>query len=43
MERQRAETREFLDDLTTRDQRMMFATVTLVHVAARGHTNFGGS
>lgn len=33
MERQRAETREFLDDLTTRDQRMMFATVTLIHVA----------
>jgi type IV secretory pathway VirB4 component len=33
MERQRAETREFLDDLTTRDQRMMFATVTLVHIA----------
>jgi hypothetical protein len=33
MERQRAETREFLDDLTTRDQRMMFATVTLIHIA----------
>ena len=33
MERQRAETREFLDDLTTRDQRMMSATVTLVHIA----------
>jgi hypothetical protein len=33
MERQRAETREFLDDLTTRDQRMMFAVVTLVHIA----------
>jgi type IV secretory pathway VirB4 component len=33
MERQRAETREFLDDLTTRDQRMMFSVVTLVHVA----------
>jgi type IV secretory pathway VirB4 component len=33
MERQREETREFLDDLTTRDQRMMFAVVTLVHVA----------
>ena len=33
MERQRAETREFLDDLTTRDQRMMFAVVTLTHIA----------
>lgn len=33
MERQRKETREFLDDLTTRDQRMMFAVVTLTHVA----------
>ena len=33
MERQRAEAREFLDDLTTRDQRMMFAVVTLVHTA----------
>ena len=33
MEQQRKETREFLDDLTTRDQRMMFAVVTLVHIA----------
>ena len=33
MEQQRKETREFLDDLTTRDQRMMFATVTLTHIA----------
>jgi hypothetical protein len=33
MEKQREETREFLDDLVTRDQRMMFAVVTLVHVA----------
>jgi type IV secretory pathway VirB4 component len=33
MEQQRKETREFLDDLTTRDQRMMFAVITLVHVA----------
>jgi type IV secretory pathway VirB4 component len=33
MERQRAEAREFLDDLTTRDQRMMFAVVTLAHIA----------
>ncbi len=27
------ETREMLDDLTTRDQRMLFAVVTLVHLA----------
>lgn len=33
MEKQREETREFLDDLVTRDQRMMFAVVTLVHIA----------
>ena len=33
MEQQRKETREFLDDLTTRDQRMMFAVVTLTHIA----------
>lgn len=33
MEQQRKETREMLDDLTTRDQRLMFATVTLVHLA----------
>jgi hypothetical protein len=33
MEKQREETREFLDDLTARDQRMMFATVTLTHIA----------
>ena len=33
MEQQRKETREMLDDLTTRDQRMMFAVVTLVHLA----------
>lgn len=33
LEQLRAETKEFLDDLTTRDQRMMFAVVTLVHVA----------
>jgi hypothetical protein len=33
LERQRAEAREFLDDLTTRDQRMMFAVVTLAHIA----------
>ena len=33
LEQQRKESKEFLDDLTTRDQRMMFVTVTLVHVA----------
>ena len=33
LEHQRKESKEFLDDLTSRDQRMMFVTVTLVHVA----------
>jgi hypothetical protein len=33
MEQQRKETREMLDDLTTRDQPMLFAVVTLVHLA----------
>ncbi|MBS4026637.1 MAG: ATP-binding protein [Clostridia bacterium] len=33
MEQQRKESKEFLDDLTTRDQRMMFAVLTMVHVA----------
>lgn len=33
MEQMRKEIREFLDDLTTRDQRMMFTTVTLLHIA----------
>ena len=33
MELQRKESKEFLDDLTTRDQRMMFATITMVHMA----------
>ena len=33
LDQQRKETREMLDDLTTRDQRMMFAVVTLVHLA----------
>ena len=33
MELQRKESKEFLDDLTTRDQRMLCATVTLVHMA----------
>lgn len=33
LEQMRKETKEFLDDLTTRDQRMMFVVVTLVHLA----------
>jgi type IV secretory pathway VirB4 component len=33
MAQQRKEAREFLDDLVTRDQRMMFVVVTLVHTA----------
>jgi len=33
MEQQRKETREMLDDLTTRDQRLMFAVVTMVQLA----------
>lgn len=33
MELQRKESKEFLDDLTTRDQRMMFAVVTMVITA----------
>lgn len=33
MEQQRRESKEFLNDLTSRDQRMMFATVTLVHTS----------
>ena len=33
MEQQRAEAKEFLDDLTTRDQRMMFSVLTIVHTA----------
>ncbi len=33
MEQQRKESREFLDDLVSRDQRMMLASVTLVHAA----------
>ncbi|WHH60013.1 VirB4-like conjugal transfer ATPase, CD1110 family [Petroclostridium sp. X23] len=32
MEQQRRESKEFLDDLTTRDQRMTFAVLTMVHV-----------
>ena len=33
MERQREESKEFLDDLITRDQRMFLSTITLVHTA----------
>ncbi len=33
MEQQRSEMKDFLDDLTTRDQRMMYAVLTLVHTA----------
>jgi type IV secretory pathway VirB4 component len=33
LEQQRKESKEFLDDLTTRDQRMMFAVITMVHTA----------
>ena len=33
MELQRKESKEFLDDLTTRDQRMMFAVITMVITA----------
>ncbi len=33
MELQRQETKEMLNDLTTRDQRMMFGLLTVVHVA----------
>lgn len=33
MEQQRRETREMLEDLTNRDQRMIFGLVTLVHLA----------
>ena len=33
LEQQRKEMKEFLDDLTTRDQRMMFAVLTMVHTA----------
>jgi hypothetical protein len=34
LEQQRVESREFLNDITSRDQRMIFATVTIVHTAA---------
>ena len=33
MEKQQRELKEFLDDLTERDQRMFFAVITLVHTA----------
>ncbi|MFT9055955.1 MAG: TraE family protein [Ethanoligenens sp.] len=34
MEQQRNESREFLNDITTRDQRMLLATMCIVHTAA---------
>lgn len=33
LEQQRKESREFLNDVTSRDQRMIFATLTIVHTA----------
>ena len=33
LEQQRKETREFLDDLSSRDQRMLYTVLTLVHLA----------
>lgn len=33
MEQMRKELKEFLDDLTTRDQRMMSALIALVHLS----------
>lgn len=33
LERQREESKEFLDDLITRDQRMFLGTITVVHIA----------
>lgn len=33
MELMRAESKEFLDDITARDERMMFALLTVVHIA----------
>lgn len=33
LEQMRKEIKEFLDDLTTRDQRMMFVTLTVMHIA----------
>ena len=33
LEQTRGKAKEFLDDLTARDQRMIFAVVTLVHIA----------
>ena len=33
MQRQREESKEFLDDLVTRDQKMFLATITIVHTA----------
>lgn len=33
LEQQRAQSKEFLDDLITRDQKMFLATITMVHIA----------
>ena len=34
LEQQRQESKEFLDDLTTRDQRMFVCVITMVHTEA---------
>jgi hypothetical protein len=34
LEQQRTESRDFLNDITSRDQRMIFATITIVHTAS---------
>ena len=36
LEQMRSETKEFMDDLMSRDQRMMLALVTLTHLADKG-------
>ena len=38
LEQQRKESKEFMDDLTTRDQRMMFGILTMVHTAESKET-----
>lgn len=43
MEQQKKEMKEFLDDLTTRDQRMMFAVITMVITADRKQLLNGNS
>ena len=39
IEQQRKETKEMMDDLTNRDQRMMFGLVTMAHLAAVSYTH----